>query len=103
MYAIVKRIDLTDRLGHAALESDRYGHPKKNCPTRLNVQVRCNCRGRNEELEDLPCDEIAEILNCSIGTVISRRFYARKKLQTLLTDLYANPLKKSSLPGSIEP
>ena len=35
-------ISRNDRLGHAALESDRYGHPKKNCPTRLNVQVRCN-------------------------------------------------------------
>ena len=42
MYALVKTNDLTDRLGHAALESDRYGHPKKNCPTRLDVQVRCN-------------------------------------------------------------
>jgi hypothetical protein len=27
MYALVKRIDLTERLGHAALQSDRYGHP----------------------------------------------------------------------------
>jgi RNA polymerase sigma-70 factor (ECF subfamily) len=42
------------------------------------------------ELEDLSYGEIAEILDCSIGTVMSRLFYARKKLQTLLRDVYAN-------------
>jgi RNA polymerase sigma-70 factor (ECF subfamily) len=42
------------------------------------------------ELEDLSYHEIAEILDCSIGTVMSRLFYARKKLQTLLRDVYAN-------------
>ena len=42
MYSKMKEKDLTDSLGHAALESDRYGHPKKNCPTRLNAQVRSN-------------------------------------------------------------
>jgi hypothetical protein len=42
MYSLMEKKELTNRLGHAALESDRYGHPKKNCPTRLNVQVRCN-------------------------------------------------------------
>ena len=43
-----------------------------------------------KELEDLSYNEIAEILDCSIGTVMSRLFYARKKLQTLLRDVYAN-------------
>ena len=41
-----------------------------------------------KELEDLQYNEIAEILGCSIGTVMSRLFYARKKLQTLLKDVY---------------
>ena len=43
-----------------------------------------------KELEDLQYSEIAEILGCSIGTVMSRLFYARKKLQALLKDVYEN-------------
>jgi RNA polymerase sigma-70 factor (ECF subfamily) len=43
-----------------------------------------------KEIEDLQYNEIAEILNCSLGTVMSRLFYARKKLQILLRDVYEN-------------
>ena len=43
-----------------------------------------------KEIEDLQYSEIAEILSCSLGTVMSRLFYARKKLQSLLRDLYEN-------------
>jgi len=43
-----------------------------------------------KETEDMQYHEIAEALGCSIGTVMSRLFYARKKLQTLLRDLYEN-------------
>jgi RNA polymerase sigma-70 factor (ECF subfamily) len=43
-----------------------------------------------KEIEDLQYSEIAEILGCSIGTVMSRLFYARKKMQSLLRDLYEN-------------
>jgi RNA polymerase sigma-70 factor (ECF subfamily) len=43
-----------------------------------------------KEIEDMQYNEIAESLGCSIGTVMSRLFYARKKLQTLLRDLYEN-------------
>jgi RNA polymerase sigma-70 factor (ECF subfamily) len=41
-----------------------------------------------KELEDLQYHEIAEVLNLSIGTVMSRLFYARKKLQSLLRPIY---------------
>ncbi len=41
-----------------------------------------------KEVEDLSYKEIAEIADCSMGTVMSRLFYARKKMQTELRDLY---------------
>src|SRR5260370_31384354 len=40
-----------------------------------------------KEIEDLHYHEIAEILNVSIGTVMSRLFYGRKKLQSVLRPL----------------
>ena len=43
-----------------------------------------------KEIEDMQYREIAESLGCSIGTVMSRLFYARKKLQNLLRDVYEN-------------
>ena len=43
-----------------------------------------------KEIEDMQYHEIAEALGCSIGTVMSRLFYARKKLQNLLSHLYEN-------------
>lgn len=39
------------------------------------------------EFEELEYKEIAKAMNCSIGTVMSRLFYARRKLATLLADL----------------
>ncbi len=41
-----------------------------------------------KEVEDLSYKEIAELAGCSIGTVMSRLFYARKKMQVELRDLY---------------
>jgi len=43
-----------------------------------------------KEIEGMQYHEIAAALGCSIGTVMSRLFYARKKLQTLLKDVYEN-------------
>ena len=41
-----------------------------------------------KEIEDLQYHEIAEILNLSIGTVMSRLFYGRKKLQAILRPIF---------------
>lgn len=41
-----------------------------------------------KEVEGLKYHEIAEVMGTSIGTVMSRLFYARKKLQELLKDAY---------------
>lgn len=43
-----------------------------------------------KEVEDLSYQEIADTVGCSIGTVMSRLFYARKKLQNELRDFYEN-------------
>jgi RNA polymerase sigma-70 factor (ECF subfamily) len=43
-----------------------------------------------KEFECLQYNEIAEILQCSIGTVMSRMYYARRKLQVLLREVYEN-------------
>jgi RNA polymerase sigma-70 factor, ECF subfamily len=40
------------------------------------------------EIEGHSYEEIAAFMSCTVGTVMSRLFYARKKLQTLLRDLY---------------
>lgn len=40
-----------------------------------------------KEVDGLKYREIADMLGCSVGTVMSRLYYARKKLQMLLTGL----------------
>ena len=39
------------------------------------------------EVQGLEYKEIADVMDCSLGTVMSRLFYARKKLQTLLINI----------------
>jgi len=39
------------------------------------------------EFEEMEYKQIAKTMDCSIGTVMSRLFYARRKLAALLTDL----------------
>jgi RNA polymerase sigma-70 factor, ECF subfamily len=41
-----------------------------------------------KEVDGLSYQEIADSVGCTLGTVMSRLFYARKRLQTLLRDLY---------------
>lgn len=41
-----------------------------------------------KDVQGLAYKEIADVLGCTIGTVMSRLFYARQKLQALLKDEY---------------
>jgi RNA polymerase sigma-70 factor (ECF subfamily) len=41
-----------------------------------------------KDVQGLSYKEIAEVMECSLGTVMSRLFYARQKLQVLLKDEY---------------
>jgi RNA polymerase sigma-70 factor, ECF subfamily len=45
------------------------------------------------EFEELEYKEIAKVMGCSIGTVMSRLFYARRKMAALLADLKRNDWK----------
>lgn len=42
------------------------------------------------EFEEMEYKKIAEVMECSIGTVMSRLFYARRKLAAMLADLKSN-------------
>jgi len=39
------------------------------------------------EFEDMEYKEIAKTVGCSMGTVMSRLFYARRKMAALLADV----------------
>jgi RNA polymerase sigma factor (sigma-70 family) len=41
-----------------------------------------------KDVQGLAYKEIADVMGCTIGTVMSRLFYSRQKLQTLLRDEY---------------
>jgi len=38
------------------------------------------------DVQGMPHEEIGKIMNCNVGTVRSRLFYARQQLQALLSD-----------------
>src|SRR5690606_17461475 len=46
------------------------------------------------ELEGLSYEEMAQAMNCSKGTIMSRLFHARKNMQKRLLDLIENPSKE---------
>ena len=62
--------ELQDRLNAAML--------KLSEPHRLVVTLH--------DIQGLPHEEIAKIMECNVGTVRSRLFYARQQLQALLSD-----------------
>jgi RNA polymerase sigma-70 factor (ECF subfamily) len=83
-----KTMPQPDPMPHQGLEREEIRHRIEHAINKLSPEHRAVIVMK--EIEELQYNEIAEALGCSIGTVMSRLFYARKKLQTLLRDVYEN-------------
>ena len=75
-----------DPLPHERMEQSEIRARIDNAIAQLSPEHRAVILMK--EIEEMQYHEIAEALGCSIGTVMSRLFYARKKLQNLLKDVY---------------
>jgi RNA polymerase sigma-70 factor (ECF subfamily) len=83
-----KTVPRPDPMPHQGLEREEIRLRIEHAINKLSPEHRAVIVMK--EIEELQYNEIAEALGCSIGTVMSRLFYARKKLQTLLRDVYEN-------------
>jgi RNA polymerase sigma-70 factor (ECF subfamily) len=83
-----KTMPRPDPMPHHRLEREEIRQRIEHAIKKLSPEHRAVIVMK--EIEGLQYNEIAEALGCSIGTVMSRLFYARKKLQTLLRDVYEN-------------
>jgi RNA polymerase sigma-70 factor (ECF subfamily) len=77
-----------EALPHQAMERDEIRARIEKAIDQLSPEQRAVILMK--EIDEMQYHEIAEALGCSIGTVMSRLFYARKKLQNLLRDVYEN-------------
>lgn len=83
-----KTVPKTEALPHQVMERDEIRARIEKAIGQLSPEHRAVILMK--EIDDMQYHEIAEALGCSIGTVMSRLFYARKKLQSLLRDVYEN-------------
>jgi RNA polymerase sigma-70 factor, ECF subfamily len=83
-----KTVPMREALPHQAMERDEIRVRIEKAIGQLSPEQRAVILMK--EIDDMQYHEIAEALECSIGTVMSRLFYARKKLQNLLRDVYEN-------------
>jgi RNA polymerase sigma-70 factor (ECF subfamily) len=83
-----KTVPRTEALPHQVMERDEIRARIEKAIGQLSPEHRAVILMK--EIDDMQYHEIAEALGCSIGTVMSRLFYARKKLQSLLRDVYEN-------------
>ena len=83
-----KTVPKTEALPHQAMERDEIRARIQKAIGQLSPEHRAVILMK--EIDEMQYHEIAEALGCSIGTVMSRLFYARKKLQSLLRDVYEN-------------
>jgi RNA polymerase sigma-70 factor (ECF subfamily) len=78
----------TGPLPHEKVTGDEVRARIDAAITRLTPEHRAVILMR--EIDGMEYQEIADSLDCSIGTVMSRLFYARKKMQSMLRDVYEN-------------
>jgi len=83
-----KTVPKADPLPHERMERSEVRVRIDNAIAQLSPDHRAVILMK--EIEEMQYHEIAETLGCSIGTVMSRLFYARKKLQNSLRDVYEN-------------
>jgi RNA polymerase sigma-70 factor (ECF subfamily) len=83
-----KTVPKSDPLPYERMERSEIRRKIDNAIAQLSPEHRAVILMK--ETEEMQYHEIAEALGCSIGTVMSRLFYARKKLQNLLRDVYEN-------------
>ena len=76
----VVTVNPTERLERAELRQRIEKALNQLSETHRTALVLC-------EFEEMEYKEIAKAMNCSIGTVMSRLFYARRKMAALLADL----------------
>ena len=67
------------------LEAEEIGHAIEAALQKLSHKHRTAFILR--EFEGMTYEEMAQVMHCSLGTVMSRLFHARKKLQTTLADM----------------
>ena len=67
------------------LEAEEIGHAIEAALQKLSHKHRTAFILR--EFEGMTYEEMAQVMHCSLGTIMSRLFHARKKLQTTLADM----------------
>ncbi len=104
-----RKIESAGELNDEIFDRDRIDSSAKTAPAHIDspddAMVNTELREKIEEalaklspehreavvlkdVQGLSYKEIAEVMDCTLGTVMSRLFYARQKLQTLLKDEY---------------
>lgn len=82
--------------GRAPVEDPADAAQEKELKERIEEAVKMLSENHRtvfllHAMENLSYKEIATVMECSVGTVMSRLFYARKKLQELLTKMGLEP------------
>jgi RNA polymerase sigma-70 factor (ECF subfamily) len=87
------RIDLSAKTAPALIESPDEALSNSELRIKISAALEKISPEHREvvilkDVQGLSYKEISDVMECTLGTVMSRLFYARQKLQTLLKDEY---------------